>query len=335
MPVRQITLDIDTLYAVTWQNFKTTAIDNIFQATPFWYYLSKKGKRRPQIGGKWIEQPLEYADSSTTVSWIGRTHDLATQVTNAKSVDPITTAQYYWRYVTATIYRFWKDDQQNRGKAAMMPLVKTKINNAEKTLAAGMESTLFTLTNAAVDNKIEGLPNIVRDDPNPSGSTYTVGDILQGQGNHTWWNNKAYDFTGKDVTIELVPQMRTMYNNCSGGGLNEFPEVLITTQAIFELYEDETLEYKQIVNQTKGDASFESIAFKGKDLVWSPSCGVGKIYFLNFNYLDFVYDPDIDFDMTEWKVGRSDLDRVAQIVCAGNLTCSNRSRLGVMFGIGS
>ena len=36
---RQLTETLDNLYTTTWQNMKGTVADNIFDATPFWFWL--------------------------------------------------------------------------------------------------------------------------------------------------------------------------------------------------------------------------------------------------------------------------------------------------------
>jgi len=43
-----------------------------------------------------------------------------------------------------------------------------------------------------------------------------------------------------------------------------------------------------------------------------------------------LYDTNADFYMTDWKPIPNQLDRVAQIVLQGNLTCSNRRMHGLM-----
>lgn len=338
MSVRDIQLAVDTVYTHTWAGIQQDIVDNIFKSNPFWYFLTQKGNQKPQSGGKWLEVDLEYADSNSTVAWINpASHDLTSQITAAKSIDPVTSCQYDWRYVTASIYRKWVDDTQNRSTHMIHSIIDTKLNNARKTLQAQMETKLFTLNNPGSDNCIEGLPNIVRDDPNPTGSNHMVGKITQGNVSgsqvNTWWNNKSKNMTGLDIAVSLVPNMRTMFNNCSDG--QEVPDIIITSQTDFENYEDECGEQKSIVNSTEGDAMFQTIYFKGKRLLWSTGCAAGRMYFLSLDYLYWLYDPDVNFDMTSWKEGRSDLDRVAQILCAGNLVCSNRSRQGVLYNIGA
>lgn len=331
MAVTQIQENLDTLYTTTWQLMRTESIDNIFKSTPFWYYMNEGGRRNTDAGGRWIGVPLEYGTHSDTIKWIGKTHDLATENAAAKGKELLTTAQYNWRYVAASVYRLWQEDTQNRGKSAMQKIIDVKLKNVEKSLAEEMEFRLFQAGDPT-DDTIEGLPHLVQDDP----TLNTLGAGLVGgidQSTETWWRNQTYDMTGETVVANLIARMRTMFNDCSKG--RDKPGIMLTTQAAYELYEDEVMDFMTIMREsgTKGDASFETILFKGKDLMYSDECPTGKMYFLNLNYLEWLSDEDVNFEMTEWKTGRDDLDRVAQILCAGNLTCSNRQRQGVLLGI--
>ena len=66
-----ITTVLDDLYTTTWQNRRPGVADNIFAATPFWWFLKEKGKMYGIRGGKWIEENLLYAKNSTVV-WINK-----------------------------------------------------------------------------------------------------------------------------------------------------------------------------------------------------------------------------------------------------------------------
>lgn len=326
MPIPEITEEFDTLYSTTWQLMRDTAVDNIFKATPFWYYMQENDRTRTEVGGRWIGVQLEYATHSDSVAWIGRSHDLSDQNENADK-DIITTARYDWRYLVGSLYRSYIDDSQNRGEAAMMSIVDRKLSNMEKTLASELEARLFTKPDSPNGDEINSLEDIIQDDP-------TTDDELGGinQADNDWWRNQYKDMSDLAPSVNLLPEMRTMYNDCSVGA--DTPDVIVTSQQLFEFYEDEVLEFKQIVNKDTGDASFESIKFKGKDLVWSPSCPEDKMYFVNTDYLEWVADRDINFDMTDWKEAQGDLDRVAHIITMGNLVTSNRRMLGVMFNVG-
>ncbi len=58
------------------------------------------------------------------------------------------------------------------------------------------------------------------------------------------------------------------------------------------------------------------------------------MYFLNTKDIKFRYDPQIFFDMTEWKpIPEQVNDRVAQIMLAGNLVARRRRTSGVIHTI--
>ena len=73
-----VTEQLNTMYTTTWYLRLKGIVDQIFNATPFWYLMNKKGKLSNQTGGRSIEIPLQYAKNST-VQFIGRggTVDLA------------------------------------------------------------------------------------------------------------------------------------------------------------------------------------------------------------------------------------------------------------------
>lgn len=325
MPIPEITEEFDNLYSTTWQLMRDTAIDNIFKATPFWYFMRENDRMTTETGGRWIGVQIEYANHRDAIGWIGRDHDLSDQNDNADK-EFITTARYDWRYLVGSLYRNYIDDSQNRGEAAMMKIVDNKLNNMEKSLATELEARLFTEPDSPTGDEINPLEDLVQDDPT---SDEEIGGI--NQADEDWWRNQTKDMSDLSPSVHLLPEMRTMFNDCSVGAY--VPDVVVTSQQNFELYEDEVLGYKQIVNKDTGDASFESITFKGQDLVWSPSCPDDKMYFLNTDYLEWVADSDINFEMTDWKEAQGDLDRVAHIITMGNLVTSNRRMLGVLHGI--
>lgn len=318
MPVT-LTEQLDSLYTTTWQLMRKEAIDNIFKATPFWFWLTAKERRRTEQGGRYIGVPLEYRKNETVQSF-GKGDTISTQDT-----DPLTMAKYDWKYVAGTIVRYYQDDQQNRGKAQIMSLAKAKFRNLEQSLIDKLEADLFGDGTGNSGKDIHGLGLLVSED-----GTGVVGGINASI--ETWWKNKYKDMVNRTPTTYLLSDMRTMFNDCSKG--NDTPTIIVTDQSSYELYEDEVMEQKQIVNKELGDAMFENILFKGRPVVWSPSCGEGDMYFLNDRYLEWVADEYANFEMTEWKTAQNTLDRVAQVIVSGNLVCSARNRQGILFGIG-
>jgi hypothetical protein len=109
---------------------------------------------------------------------------------------------------------------------------------------------------------------------------------------------------------------------------------MLTTQAIFEAFEDELLDYRRFVNSKMVDLGIDNIVYKGRPVMWMPSCPSGNMYFLNPTYLYVVIDPDYFMDMTEWKAIPDQVnDRVAQVICTMQMLITRPIAQMVMSGI--
>ena len=321
MAANNLTEVLDNLYTTTWQNMKSTVIDQIFDMTPFWFWLRDKGKLRTEQGGRFITEPLRYAKSDK-VKFIGKGGTVA-----LNDLEFLTVAKYDWKYLVDSIVRFGVDDQQNRGKNMIINFMNSKLDNSKDSLTDKMEETLFA-TNSSDALAFLGLQNLVPDDP----TTGTVAGI--DPATNTWWQSKTKNMTGLSAAINLVPEMRTMLNNTSNNMGMDRPDIIVSGQTPFEYYEDSVTEQKRIVNKKLGDAGFDNIEFKGLPLIWSPQCANTRMYFLNTKFLTFVYDPMMFFDMTEWKpIPEQVNDRAAQIITAGELVASRRRCQGILHTI--
>ncbi len=309
---------LDNLYTTTWHQMKDSAVDNIFDGTPFWFWMRDNGRLKTVSGGRFLTEALRYAKSDK-VTWIKKGSTVA-----LNDLEFLTIAIFQWRYLVDSIVRFGVDDQQNRGKFQIINLMTAKLENSQDSLVDVLETSLFA---AAGTDEMNGLQDLVADDP----TTGVLGTIDPAV--YTWWQNKVKDMAGLSFATNGVNQMRTLYNTVSNNLRMDRPDIIITGQTVYEYYEDEVEEQKRIINQKLGDASFENIQFKGLPVVWSPSCGT-RLYFLNTRFLMFEYDPAMLFEMTEWKAIPDQVnDRAAQIVTACNFVTSRRRAQGVMFNI--
>ena len=128
--------------------------------------------------------------------------------------------------------------------------------------------------------------------------------------------------------------MRNLANTVSEGQTRRMPDIIVTTQAVAELYDDEVIEQRQLVNVSKGDAEFMSTAWKGVPVMWSSRCPSGRMYMLRSEDFGWNSDPDINFSPTEWKAIPNQVnDRVMQIVLKGNFISRRRKSGGVLTSI--
>lgn len=312
---------LDDLYTTTWNNRSKTEVEQIFDATPFYYWLRRRGGIQfDGTGGRYLEIPLAYAKNDTVTS-LGRGSTISIADTSF-----LTVAQYEWKFVAGSIVRYFTDDAKNKSKQQHMNLVNSKIGNLRMSLIDKFEEYFFDDGTGNGSKDPEGLGNLVDATPD---TARTVGNIAQTT--YTWWKNRQKASTGA-ASVYLVTDMRNLYNTCSKGQRVEAPTIAVTDQTTYELYEDEVVEQKQIVNKIFGDAEFEYVNFKGKPVIWSAQCTAGYIYFLNDRYISLKIDPAINFQPTEWKNIPNQLDRVMQIVCKLNLVASRRKSLGVLTG---
>ena len=286
--------------------------------------LTKKGKRRTETGGRFIEIPLQYAKNAT-VAYFGKGDTISINDTT-----PLTVARWDWKYLAGSVVRYFADDQKNRGQSAIINIMNAKLDNLQGSMIDKLETSLFSDGTGDSSKEIDGLGNIV-----PStNTTGTIGGI--NAGTYTWWRNNATSMTGKSAAAYLRQYMNTMFNNCGqmGEGVSRFPDIIVTDQTTYEYYESETIEIGRVLmgDKTMADLGFGELAFKGRPITWSPAASAQKMFFLNTNFLEFVADPTYNFEMTDWKsIPDQPNDRVAQVVTVGNLVCSNRKRQGLLY----
>lgn len=323
MAVRTLTEDLDNLYTTTWQHRKGQSADQIFDAVPFYYWMKDKGRMDKVVGGTRLTESLRYAKSDN-VRWI--TKGTAMPLTDKEFM---TVSTYNWAYIADSIVRFGIDDQQNSGKAKIIDLMNSKLDNSKDTLIDTLEAALFSSSTSAA-NQMHGLLDVVADDPTASSTVFGGID----QSTYTWWRNKTQTMTGSSFTTNGRAQMITMLNNCSNNMRQDTPDLILSGQTPYELYERIAAGIQQITNKELADIGFTHQMFKGIPMLWSPQCSNQRMYFLNTRFLRIKYDPRMWFDMTEWKAIPDQVnDRAAQVVSALQLVSSRRRVHGVLHTI--
>ena len=312
---------LDDLYTTTWNNRAKMVTDQIFDAVPFYQELKRRGGIKLNgTGGRYLEIPLSYAKNETITS-LGRGDTVSLSDTKF-----LTVAQYEWKFVAGSIVRYWTDDAKNKSLQQHLSLANQKIDNLRDSLTDKFEEYLFSDGTGNGSKDPEGLGNLVA-----TATGTTVGNILDTT--YTWWANRTKAATGV-ASVYLLSDMRNLANTISEGQTRRMPNIIVTTQTVAELFDDEVLEQRQIVNMSKGDPESTSTAWKGVPLMWSSRCPAGRMYMLRSDSFGLNVDPDFNFASTEWKsIPNQVNDRVMQIMWKGNFITSRRKSGGVMTGI--
>lgn len=299
--------NFDALLSTTLNNYRRTLEDNVFTARPLTAWLTKRGNIQMKNGGAKIVIPLMYAQNQAASSYNGYDTLLTTPS------DGISAAEFPWKQFAATIAINGLEEAQNNGEAEVIDLLESKIMQAEETIAEKFD-LMFMLDGTGNSGKDwGGLATYVD-------ATSTIGNI--NSTTDTWWRSYVESTAG----VLTIADLTKTYNTVSRG--NDHPDLMLTTQVLFEKYESLLQPQMRYTDTETGDAGFQNLLFKGAVLMFDANVQTGVVYVLNSKYLKLVGHTDRWFTPTPF-VRPNDKDaRYAQILCYGNLTVSNRSRQG-------
>ena len=305
--------NFDEILTTTLNNYVPKLVDNIFSARPLFYALTNSSTMRTVSGGAKIVVPIIYGTNSTAGSYSG-TDTIATTAQTG-----ISAAEYDWGQYAATVTINGMEEAKNNGEAQIIDLLEGKIFQTQETIIENM-NTMFHADGSGNSNKDwEGIAALVD-------SAGTVGNIdPTGAGNGFWASSETA--VGGALTTAA---MATMYNNVSVG--NDQPTIILTTQTLYEKYETLLTSNIRYTDTDMADAGFQNLMFKGAPVTFDGANASGVVYFLNTKYLQLVRHSDVWFKPTPF-VRPTNQDAVfSQILCYGQLTCSNRARQGKLTG---
>ena len=305
--------NFDSLLSTTLANYRDQLTDNIFTARPLTNFLMDKGRVRMLDGGTKIVEPLVYGLNGTVGSYSGYdTISLTAQ-------EGMSAAEYDWKQYAASIAISGIEEAKNNGEAAIINLLEAKIMQAEESMREGFNQMFFSDGTGNAGKDWLGLAALVD-------SAGTVGGIdATAVGNDFW---QSYE-EGTAGALSLA-DMATAYNSVSVG--NDHPDMVLTTQTLFEKYESLLQPQLRYTDAKTADAGFQNLLFKSAPVTYDVHCQAGTMYFLNSKYLTLVGHSGKWFEQTDF-VRPENLDaRYALIMCYGNLTCRNRAKQGKLTG---
>ena len=301
--------NFDALLSTTLANYRDKLTDNVFTARPLTYWLSDKSRIQTETGGTKIVEQLIYGQNSTVASYSGyETLSLTPQ-------DGISAAEYDWKQYGASIAISGIEEAKNNGEHAIINLLEAKIMQAEESMREGFNQMFFADGTGNSGKNWNGLGNLVE-------SGNTVGGINSATAGNEYWRSYEENTAG---ALTLL-QMATAYNSVSVG--NDHPDVILTTQTLFEKYESLLQPQLRYTDTKTADAGFQNLLFKSAPIMYDVHCTAGVMYFLNSKYIKLVGHSDKWFAQTEFVRPENQDARFALIMCYGNLVTSNRKKQG-------
>ena len=315
--------NFDEILTTTLNNYVPKLVDNIFSARPLFYALTNGQTMRTVSGGAKIVVPIIYGTNSTAGSYSG-TDTISTTAQTGMSA-----AEYDWKQYAATVTINGMEEAKNSGEAQIIDLLEGKIFQTQETIIENMNTMFYADGTGNSAKDWEGIAGLVD-------SAGTVGGIdPTGTGNGFWASTETASGGVGSLTTAM---MATLYNDVSVG--NDQPTIIITSQQGYEKYESLLTSNIRYTDTDMADAGFQNLMFKGAPITFDAAISTGTVaagsqpmYMLNTKYLQLVRHADVWFKPTPF-VRPTNQDAVfSQILCYGNLTCSNRARNGKLTGL--
>ena len=171
-------------------------------------------------------------------------------------------------------------------------------------------------------------------------TTPTTGSV-GGINRATWsfWRNQQDTGTKTTNAFDnLRSAMRSNYNKCSRGGVEETPQAWITTRTVFEGYESILLANERIeyIDKKQGaDAGIKNtlLKFKGADGSFDEAAPSGNLYFFNNQNLKLCYLSGGWMKMYPKVDPANQLSNVHKVASFLQMGTNNSRRLGVVSAI--
>jgi len=329
------TRTLDDAFVSTWYEIREEAIDNILDATVVWNLLMGAGSFTEQTGGEIITRTIRHGTITPEQVVKGDT-----MTSGEPSLE--TMALWQWKYLASNVQRSVFDDQKNAGPSKIKDYVGSRITAARDGLEQKFETDIWAaFATSEVLPGIQGINDIIPTIGDNTTGTYgniarpasyttgAIGAVETPATGNTWWGGMYMDGSQAALATDLVDNMRTMYNQLHAN--QSAPNLMILTLEQFEVYEGEAIDISQIIKDETtrlADMGFEVLRFKGKPCIWSPDITTQNLIMLNTDWIEVVYDPQLWFDMTDWKPQAFEFDRAAQILCACNVITTQPRRHG-------
>lgn len=304
--------------ATTLQGYSGELADNVTNHNGLWRQIKRKGNMQTATG-RTIVQEIDFQANGTTMWYSGaETLDISAQET-------FTAAEYNYKQLAGNVVITGLEEIQNSGKEAIHNLLKSRIRNLERSLTNTISTALYADGTGTNSKELGGLRLIVADT-----NTNTVGGI---SGNtQTWWRNYAYDFSDNSVTASATTIQHAMnltwINTIRGA---DKPDI-ITADSVYYIYYWESLTPNQRFTDDKGaGVGFTNLVYQANvPVIYDDQCPASHMYFLNTDFLFMRPAKGREFKPLGEKSSVNQDALVMPVVWAGNMTCSNRARQGVI-----
>lgn len=342
-----LTLNYDAILSSTLFNYREALADDISTANAFLYFLMNREKDAwvsvPDLGDR-MELPLMYALAPAD-SYSGY------DTLDTTPIDGITSAFYTWRQMASPITISGLEEKKNSGEFQKFDLLKAKTEQAIMGIkdlfgramfrgnspVSGSQVTTAYTSSSNGSQFIDPIPLQVKFDPTTS---TVIGNI--NESTNAWWQNQTANATSVSTFAGFLKIISNLFNKCSKGPGGP-PNLHVTTQGTFELYEASLRAQFRAVEYEKVDIPFGNLLFRGQPVTWDEFCPdaingtvaitKGSWYMFNTKFWKIKYHADTNFTPTPFIKPTNQDAKTAHILWLGAMGVNNRRKQGVLGNI--
>ena len=305
------------IVTTTLAGYSKTLADNVTNSNALLRHIDAKGNKQVATG-RTIVQELEYATNSTA-KWYSGYEVLDTSTSNV-----FTAAEFNYKQLAGNVVISGLEQVENSGKEAIFNLLKSRVRNLEKTLKNTMATGLYADGTGTDGKELGGLQLLV---PGTVGNT--VGGI--NSTTYSFWQNQVYDFSTESATpgaTTIQTAMNTLWLSTTRGA--DVPDCIVADTNYFNFYWSSLQTNQRFTSDDNASAGFMNLMFMDAPVYFDDQCQTSKMYMLNSDYLFLRPAQGREFSPLGEKASVNQDAMVLPVVWAGNMTCSNRARQGVI-----
>lgn len=312
-----LTRTYNDVLATTRDRVSPLMADNITNRIPYLLALNAMGRKELWDGAAQLHfnvfKELTVAEGYTDLG--------AVQTTRPAN---FTRAAYEWKQFQSPVTLSGLDMLRNSGEAAIVNLIKARIEAAVLSLAnllGGSTSGVFSSSTETTLTSLTGLQALISNTP----TSGTVGNISR---TNAFWQNQR-DAIATNFTTDGLISLRSLWFQCSFG--SDVPDLIVFNRSYFENYEralQATLSYNLpgVANQGVLDLGLpNTMNYKGATIIYDDGVPANRGYLVNSKYARFVVHRDRDFELGEFVVN-SDLDGIFSHIWMAGEQCFDGMR---------
>lgn len=296
--------------------------DNVSNGNALLMRLLARDKVK-SASGRTIVEELEYAENSNFQYFTGM------EILAIAQNQVMTAAEFDWKQAACNVVASGLETEvQNTGREAVIPLLKSRISNAMKTMRNNLATGTYSDGTGSSGKQIGGLQHIIADDP----TSGTVGGIDRSDSLNTFWRNQT---SGNVASIDttyatLRSEMHAMYLETKRG--MDTIDLIVSDQTLYTVWWGGLTDIQRITSSEEAVGGFKALKFVDADVVYDGDSGIpsNHMYFLNTDYLYMKRSKRAMRPMSQRQSVNQDAI-VVPVIFDGNLTCSNAARQGVVW----